>query len=372
MAVNAKRSIIHAMKKLKPTQKELTQMYQIEEKSAEEIAEICGYSQRIVYTWLKKYHIYIRSSSEARLVSLKQGKFANLVHREVDETFFQKWTPSMAWVLGLYFTDGNIGLRNNSITLALNDRETVEKVKFLLNAEHPITLHNRSNRKLTYLLTFSRETIVSNLSVLGLKPNKSLNMLFPKVPAPFVRHFIRGCWDGDGGFTKPKNRGFSAHYTCGSELFIKRIRDELFRAKVRASKPNKNTAYGYEYCSKTGYPLTIHKRYNIQAYDIRIGSKLALSNLHEYLYAGVGKEICMLRKRQMLDNYLNITPESAPEPKSEPVTVQVTKGSIELGEATLTKSQKAKIESSRLSNRYWAIKFGVSESVIGLINRNDF
>src|SRR5437879_11610741 len=56
--------------------------------------------------------------SEARIVALQQGKISytseiyspgtTITHkqRHIDESFFKSWTPAMAWVLGVIYTDG--------------------------------------------------------------------------------------------------------------------------------------------------------------------------------------------------------------------------------------------------------------------------
>ena len=49
-----------------------------------------------------------------------------------------------------------------------------------------------------YQFNISNEKIYDDVVSLGLTPNKSLTMQFPNMPNEFIRHFIRGCWDGDG------------------------------------------------------------------------------------------------------------------------------------------------------------------------------
>jgi intein/homing endonuclease len=65
------------------------------------------------------------------------------------------------------------------------------------------------------------DKIYNDLLKFGLTPNKSLTLQFPDVPKEYVRHFVRGCWDGDGSvyFEKRANR-IKASYVSGSKKFI--------------------------------------------------------------------------------------------------------------------------------------------------------
>jgi len=64
-----------------------------------------------------------------------------------------------------------------------------------------------------YVVYINNEKLYDNLVNLGLTPNKSLTMQFPNVPDEFVRHFIRGCWDGDGSvFVDKSSRKMYANF----------------------------------------------------------------------------------------------------------------------------------------------------------------
>ena len=49
-----------------------------------------------------------------------------------------------------------------------------------------------------YLLQINDREIYEDLLQLGLFPNKSLSLVFPDIEPLYIRHFIRGCRDGDG------------------------------------------------------------------------------------------------------------------------------------------------------------------------------
>jgi len=60
------------------------------------------------------------------------------VRRIVDEDFFKQWTPKMAWVLGVIYTDGCLVRPHGSVKgrLALSQKkpELIEKVLTLLSS----------------------------------------------------------------------------------------------------------------------------------------------------------------------------------------------------------------------------------------------
>jgi hypothetical protein len=128
----------------------------------------------------------------------------------------------MAWVLGLLFTDGNVSL--GRVSLSSVDLDLLEKVKRLLNSSKPIYKAKQSYDKSKYLYKyeFYREKMRGDLNRLGLHERKSLNMIFPDVPEDYMRHFIRGCWDGDGSVFISGGK-MNANYTCGSLKFIERL-----------------------------------------------------------------------------------------------------------------------------------------------------
>ena len=105
--------------------------------SLNDLAQRYNCTRQYVYKLVKKYGIATRTQSGARSLALEKGKLAftrrlgtehqctvTLQKRYVNEEFFKSWTPAMAWVLGVIYTDGCLhastqprslsGLTNNS------------------------------------------------------------------------------------------------------------------------------------------------------------------------------------------------------------------------------------------------------------------
>lgn len=273
----------------------LYRLYIMDGRSTYEIAELYGCTETTIRTRLKSAGISTRSRSQARLLALKHGKLPQFAVFDFDTRFFHEWTAPMAWVLGLLYTDGvfydDPGRRQ--IRLALNDRETIEKVRAALKYTGTIKERPQSYDKtnIIFVLEFGREDLINDLRRIGLKPRKSLNMQFPDIPVQFVRHFIRGCWDGDGGFSFNKQtRVGGAHYTCGSLAFIARLAEELGKVGIRAIR--------------SGDLITIYKRKNATAYDLRFGNKENLQRLFDYFYTDVDEQHYMSSKHNLLSDKL--------------------------------------------------------------------
>ena len=191
------------MAKLNDLNKEnLTDLYINKKKSLEDIARLYKVSRIAVYKKLKKFGIAQRSKSEARIEAQKQGKLTQQFF-DINENFFSDWSPEMAYVLGLIITDGCIS-GAGTVSLSMNDKELLEKVKKVMGSARKITPSRHQKR--LYCYHFSREKIVKDLKKLCVVPKKSLIVQFPNVPEAYLADFIRGVFDGDGSVFFDKRR----------------------------------------------------------------------------------------------------------------------------------------------------------------------
>ena len=294
------------------TKEKLEELYYERKKSLEDIAQEYGTSRQNILKVMKKHGLIRRTRSKARIEAMRKGKFERFGYYEINENFFSEWSPEMAWGLGLLFTDGFI--RPASISLWSMDLELLEKIKKVLNSSNPIGIATQSYDKSRHIYRFAfyREKMMEDLSRLGLHQRKSLNMVFPEVPQEYMRHFIRGCWDGDGSIFLDQNK-LVASYVSGSKKFIERLVHELF--KIGISKKTKpyhldHRGEGHlhmkkiflpmtdEFWSKYPngkFPMTIHMK-NINAYYIKIQTRENVEKLFHYFYDGVDESIYLSRK----------------------------------------------------------------------------
>lgn len=276
----------------------LEELYLEQKQSLGDIAKEYGTSRQNILKIMKKYGLIRRTQSKARIEAMKKGKFERFEYHDINENFFSEWSPEMTWVLGLLFTDGFI--RPSAISLWSMDLELLEKVKGALGSSKPIGIATQSYDKSKHIYTFRfyREKMMGDLIRLGLHQRKSLNMIFPNVPQEHMRHFIRGCWDGDGSVFISGGK-LRASYVCGSPNFIEGLVQELYKIGIHKIKPPKDKTESDKMWLKYPdgrFPLTIHKSKRSKSYEIKIDSKDNLEKLFDYFYNRVDESMYLERK----------------------------------------------------------------------------
>jgi hypothetical protein len=211
-------------------------------KTVKEIAEMIGVSRAGLYKWLHRQKPDLSGELQHRAKSAKYG---------FNERFFDTWTPEMAYVLGVFATDANVvkyRVQLNSV-----DLELVEKVRNLIGRGYPIReiAPRGFSRKTQYSLAISSVKLARKLTELGVGPAKSLTLRFPEMPDACIRHFLRGCWDGDGSFyfenpsrmlsqSLSKTGAiplFKASFVSGSKKFIDGFVERLQKAGIKPLRP---------------------------------------------------------------------------------------------------------------------------------------
>jgi DNA-directed RNA polymerase subunit RPC12/RpoP len=291
------------------TKETLNTLYFKQKKSLEDISKEYGCTRPTIMNIMKKYGLERRTKSTARIEAIRERKFERFDYHEIDENFFSKWSPEMAWVLGLLFTDGTID--STRVAIHSVDIDLLEKIKKLLNSSYPIQRRTQSYDKSKHIYEFGfyREKMREDLFKLGLHERKSLTIVFPDIPPEYMRHFIRGCWDGDGSVYISGGK-IGANYVSGSLGFIKRLTEELYNVGIfNKSRPyhyeidrNDKRIYRkvqeeniekYEYRK---YPLTIHGEKRSKAYYIRLASRENIEKLFHYFYDGIDESMYLSRK----------------------------------------------------------------------------
>lgn len=158
------------------------------------------------------------------------------IKHAVNENFFAKWTPEMAYVLGFFCADGGMidapYMRGQYVSFFNTDQELLEKIKMAMSSRHNVRLVRKAgtigNNKNFYLLKIGNHTLFKDLLSLGLTPNKSLLIRLPKIPRKFLNDYIRGLLDGDGCLyiEKPK-RTLKLIFTSGSRDFLVDLMEEM-------------------------------------------------------------------------------------------------------------------------------------------------
>jgi len=312
----------------------LEQLYCGEGKSLQDIADIIGCSRQNVMFLLRNNGIDRRSRSHARVLAVKGGKFDSFSYDEVNEEFFSVWTPQMAWVLGLFFTDGYIMESGKGLRVALTsvDKDMLSNVRNHMQSQRPIEAkEQKAGRQYIYSLQFFRERLRHDLLDLGLFQRKSLTMCFPNVPEPFVRHFIRGCWDGDGSIYIGRNAKVNASYISGSKDFVKILVKELAKKDIR---------------KQDGSQLSIFEDKRSVAFTIKLNSEKNLRLFFHYLYDGVPETMRLERKYLKLAVGLGLSTEEMKTAENmvhawQPISIE-RGGAVVVENNELENSQKSK------------------------------
>jgi hypothetical protein len=138
--------------------------------------------------------------------------------REVE--FFRVWTPEMAYVLGLWWSDGCMRVKTHGaheIEIASNDKDHLEVIAQVIGEKY--FMRKVSPLANTYVITFCSKQMYQDLLALGGTPRKSRTIGFPPVPSELLPHFIRGVIDGDGTLAWNGDRPILQVYS-GSEQFL--------------------------------------------------------------------------------------------------------------------------------------------------------
>ena len=287
------------------TRQYLVENYILERKSLSDIAKECDCSRQYIYKMIKSYGISPRKKDDARKIALDRGKVTReaidsdgkselftLEKIKINESFFKSWTPEMAYVLGFIYADGNLNKKNPKFSISQKEPEILKKILKLMDCDAKIRfLEKRRYGDIVagnlHWFEIANKKIYEDLIDLGLIPDKSLTVEFPNVPHKCVRHFIRGCWDGDGSvYIEKKRCRIGASFTSGSKRFIGKMVEELEKFGLK-----KRTIH-------------ITKRKN-PTYSFRFSGSQCIK-LYHYLYDNVPSTQYLERKYKIFNMYSNL------------------------------------------------------------------
>lgn len=123
------------------------------------------------------------------------------------QNILPKWSPNLAYIVGLITTDGNLSKDGRHIDFTSSDLQLVKTFKKCLS------LNNRIGKKYgsfagtkSYRLQFSHVKLYRWLLKIGLIPNKTFNLAKVNIPGVYFRDFLRGHLDGDGSMVTYTDR----------------------------------------------------------------------------------------------------------------------------------------------------------------------
>lgn len=268
------------------------------------------YNQKISFTQIEKITNFPVSSVRRVFKKLGLQSFVRTVDTvyyrkyKVNENYFEQInTPEKAYWLGFLYTDGcNYKSKKRAgvviFSLQAQDKDAVFNLKKALDSEHPISFVKKGGGQ--YRLSISSGKLSRDLVKLGCIPAKSKILQFPtfdQVPKHLMRHFLRGCVDGDGSImcTNKKRRTNTIGFTGSAENFIDGFIKYVF--------------------DNTG---VLFRKYmgNFNGWELKIGGRLGCIKFLDWLY----EESEGLRLERKYNKYLEIKNNILP--KKEKVLIK--------------------------------------------------
>jgi hypothetical protein len=218
----------------------------------------------------------------------------------VNEAFFEKWSSDMAYVLGYIYADGDLNdspyMRGKYVSVASVDKSSILRIRGFLNSEHTIkeTRSHFIGSKTCYILRIGSHKIYNDLYKLGLYPNKSLTITFPKIPKKYLGHFIRGYFDGDGCIYFEKRKGSKGQQIVGRIRTIFTSGSKIFLEVMNASLDKIGVENGKIYSSKRSYQLVFNNTNSIKIFKL--------------IYKNTGNNSFFMRKFSIFKKYFELRP----------------------------------------------------------------
>ncbi len=147
-----------------------------------------------------------------------------------NDTFFDTWSPDMAYILGFIVADGNVGSNNNilSLTLSAKDVDVLEFIRSKLSPDTKIGRRSRDvNGKILNYVSFAIRSykIIYSLETRGVVSRKTGKETIPDgIPEEFLGDFLRGLFDGDGCVGTDNGNRLIFMLCSASKTFLENLR----------------------------------------------------------------------------------------------------------------------------------------------------
>lgn len=177
----------------------------------------------------------------------------------------EKWSPNLAYAIGLLATDGCMSRHTNLIDLTSKDKEQLHNYSKCLGLNLHIGKKGNGRGQTSYRVQFKNVIFYDFLLSIGLTPAKSKTLGPLKVPKKYFFDFLRGCFDGDGStysyWDKRWKSSFMFYlgFASASKKFIDWIRSETYtQLKIKGhitSTKKKDLCYQLKYAKADSFKI---------------------------------------------------------------------------------------------------------------------
>ncbi len=177
----------------------------------------------------------------------------------------EKWSPQLAYAIGLLATDGCLSYPSHLIDLTSVDKEQLENFRKCLRVDFYIGKKSGGNGLFALRVQFKNVLFYEFLVSIGLSPAKSKTLGKLAIPEKYFFHFLRGVFDGDGSsysYWDPRWRSSFMYYLCfasASRTFIDWLRAEIekhlsIKGHITTAR-TRNVCYQLKYAKAEGLML---------------------------------------------------------------------------------------------------------------------
>lgn len=220
-------------------------------------------------------------------------KKAIIFNPDLEEHYFDEIdSEEKAYFLGLIIADGNVfidktgGNRQASISISLQtpDEYILENFKNELKSNTTVVKDKRGCSQ----IAVRSNILAEGLKKFGIVEKKSFNTSFPEnINEKYIRHIVRGIFDGDGSFQYITGRKKEIHSFsfCGTHKLMEDLSNKICECINLNTKPS---VYDYK---------------NRNLSEIKIQSKFDVKSFGEWIYED--STIFLTRKKDKFDLFIS-------------------------------------------------------------------
>jgi hypothetical protein len=213
--------------------------------------------------------------------------------RSFDPAYFETPSPAASYLLGFLFADGTITTNprgSKYLAVQVGDRSVLAYLKCSLGATQRIVKRSGLTHPV-YRIQIGSKALAASLEGLGFVPGKTMRMRIPELDPGYLRHFVRGYFDGDGnvwvGTIHPRrphrSTGIIVAFTSASKGFLQDLR--------RITQEHAGTEGRSLFPIKEG-----------RAWRLSYSGRNALK-IHDFMYNNEA-DFFLPRKRKVFERYL--------------------------------------------------------------------